>query len=181
VSLILLILTCLWLRTTLLPMFPIWLFGAALVGIPVPRLSTSLRWMAAAGYVLIVLSCTFLQGISSLASDYILAAGTAIFIWTLLSATEIVSAHATRARFSRSLARFSYSLYVLHFPILILIAGLLVRDRHWQPASAGALTAVGVLLAIIAYAYAIATLTEFHTLRVRSWLEERLGLESARD
>jgi peptidoglycan/LPS O-acetylase OafA/YrhL len=150
VSLILLILTCLWLRTTLLPMFHIWLFGAALVGIPVPHLGKSLRWMAAAGYVITVLLCTFLQGISSLASDYILAAGTAIFIWTVLSATEIVPAHVTRVRFSRSLARFSFSLYVLHFPILIFISGVLVRDRPWQPASAHALTAIGVLLAIIA-------------------------------
>jgi peptidoglycan/LPS O-acetylase OafA/YrhL len=181
VSLILLILTCLWLRTTLLKMFPIWFFGAALVGIPVPRLSKLLRWMAAAGYALIVLLCTFMRGTSSLAADYILAAGTAIFIWTLLSATEIVPAHATRVRFSRSLARFSYSLYVLHFPFLILIAGLLLPGRRWQPASTDALTAIGVLLAIIAYAYAIATLTEFQTLRVRSWLEQRLGLASTRD
>ena len=181
VSLTLLILLCLWLRTTLLSMFPIWLFGAALVGIPVPRLRKSLRWIAAAAYVFIVFLCTFLQGISSLASDYILAMGTAIFIWTLLSASEIAPTDATRVRFARSIARYSYSIYVLHLPILILIAGMLVRDQHWQPASAGSLTAFGVLLAILAYAYAIATLTEFQTLRVRSWVEQRLGLSSARD
>lgn len=168
-----------WLRTTLLPLFPVWLLGAALLNLPRPRLSNSLRWVAAVTYVPIVFLCTRLHSTLGIVSDYILAGGTAALIWTLLSASQPAPAAAGQVRFSRGLARFSYSLYVVHFPFLTLIAALLVGDRRWQPTPLHIAAALGILAVTLAYAYGIASLTEFHTDRVRRWVERSLGITTA--
>jgi len=170
------LLLCLWFRTTLLPLFPIWLLGATVLILPRPRISSGMRWLAAAAYVPILYLCTYLQTIFSAAADCILAAATAAFIWTLLSASQAAPAASARVRFSRGLARFSYTLYVVHLPLLTLIAGLLIRQQRWQPTSAHIAAALGILGVTLAYAYAIASLTEFHTGAVRNWVEQRLSL-----
>jgi peptidoglycan/LPS O-acetylase OafA/YrhL len=168
-----------WLRTTLLPLFPVWLLGAALLNLPRPHLSNSLRWLAVATYVPIVFLCTRLHGTLGIVTDYILAGGTATLIWTLLSASQPAPAAAGQVRFSRGLARFSYTLYVVHFPFLTLIAALLVGDQRWQPTPAHIAAALGILAVTLAYAYGMASLTEFHTDAVRRWVEQRLGIATA--
>ena len=172
-------LVCVWLRTTLLPLFPIWLLGAALLNLPRPHLSNPLRWLAAAAYVPLVFLCTRLHATLGIVSDYILAGGTAALIWTLLSASQPAPAAAGQVRFSRGLARFSYSLYVVHFPFLTLIAALLVGDQRWQPTPAYIAAGLGILAVTLAYAYGIASLTEFHTDHVRRWVERTLGIATA--
>ncbi len=166
---------CLWLRTTLLPLFPIWLLGAALVGLPRPPLGNLSRWLAVATYVPIVFLCTYLHRILGIGSDYILAAATATLMWTLLCASQTAPAGALKVRFSRGLARFSYTLYVVHFPLLMLIAALVVGDRRWQPTAAHIAAGLGILAVTVAYAYGIAALTEFRTVPVRMWVERHLG------
>jgi peptidoglycan/LPS O-acetylase OafA/YrhL len=168
-----------WLRTTLLPLFPVWLLGAALLNLPRPHLSNSLRWLAAATYVPIVFLCTRLHGTLGIVSDYILAGGTAALIWTLLSASQPAPAAAGQVRLSRGLARFSYTLYVVHLPFLTLIAALLVGHRRWQPTPAHIAAALGILAVTLAYAYGMASLTEVHTDPVRRWVERNLGIATA--
>ena len=90
---------CLWLRTTLLPLFPIWLLGAALFGLPRPPLGNLSRWLAAATYVPIVFLCTYLHRILGIGSDYILAAATATLMWTLLSASQTAPTAAVESAF----------------------------------------------------------------------------------
>jgi peptidoglycan/LPS O-acetylase OafA/YrhL len=168
-----------WLRTTLLPLFPVWLLGAALLNLPRPHLSNSLRWLAAGTYVPIVFLCTRLHGTLGIVSDYILAGGTAALIWALLSASQPAPAAAGQVRFSRGLARFSYTLYVVHFPFLTLVAALLVGDRRWQPTPLHIAAALGILAVTLAYAYGLASLTEVHTDPVRRWVERSLGIATA--
>ena len=168
-----------WLRTTLLPLFPVWLLGAVLLNLPRPHLSNSLRWLAAATYVPIVFVCARLYDTLGIVSDYILAGGTAALIWTLLSASRPAPAAAVQVRLSRGLARFSYTLYVVHFPFLTLIAALLVGDRRWQPTPPHIAAALGILAVTLAYAYGMASLTEVRTDPVRRWLERSLGIATA--
>jgi peptidoglycan/LPS O-acetylase OafA/YrhL len=164
----------------LLPLFPIWLLGAALFGLSRPPRGNLLRWLAAATYVPIVFLCTYLHGILGIGSDYILAAATATLMWTLLSASQTAPAAAGKVRFSRGLARFSYTLYVVHFPLLMLIAALVVGNRRWQPTSVHIAAGLSILAVTAAYAYGIAALTEFRTDPVRTWVERRLGVAIAR-
>jgi peptidoglycan/LPS O-acetylase OafA/YrhL len=89
-------------------------------------------------------------------ADCILAAATATLIWAFLSASQAAPAAFARLRYSRGLARFSYTLYLVHFPLLTLIAGLLVRKERWLPTSLHILVALGILAVTLAYAYGIA-------------------------
>ena len=173
------IVVCLWLRTTLLPLFPVWLLGAALLNVPRPRLGNSLRWLAVATYLPLLFLCTRLHGILGIRSDYILAVATAILIWALLTASETAPAAAGSVRFCRRLAGFSYTLYVVHFPFLTLVAALLVGEQRWQPTLPHIAAALGILGVTLAYAYAIASVTEFRTGSVRRWVEHTLGIAAA--
>jgi peptidoglycan/LPS O-acetylase OafA/YrhL len=165
----------LWLRTTLLPLFPVWLLGAVLLDLPRPRLGRSVRWLAAIAYAPTMLLCSRLHGAMGVGSDYFLGCATAVFLWTLLTAVGSAPATATTVRFSRGLARFSYTLYLVHFPLLTLIAALVIGERRWQPTLPHFAAAVGILFGTIAYAWGVAALTEFHTDAVRKWVERRLG------
>jgi len=170
----------LWLRTTVLRQFPLWLFGAGLINLPRLRLSNLLRRVAVVIYVPIVFGCTEFQGVLGIVSDYILAAATAILIWMLLSASQAASSTAVDVRLSRGLARFSYTLYVVHFPFLMLIAVFVVGNRRWQPTFVHIATGLAILVVTVVYAYAVASLTEFHTASVRRWVEQRLGVGTLR-
>jgi peptidoglycan/LPS O-acetylase OafA/YrhL len=172
-------LLCVWLRTTLLPLFPVWLVGAALLNLPRPHLSNSLRWLAVATYAPIVFLCTRLHDTLGIVSDYMLAGATAALIWTLLSASQPAPAAARQVRFSRGLARFSYTLYVVHLPFLTLMAALLVGARRWQPTPPHIAAALGILAVTLAYAYVMASLTEAHTDPARRWVERSLGIATA--
>jgi peptidoglycan/LPS O-acetylase OafA/YrhL len=170
------VLLCIWLLPTLLPLFPIWLLGAALVGFPRLPLSASGRWLAAAAYVPVIFLCTHLQDSLPVVSDYLLAGVTIIFLWTLLSASQPAPQNSITVCFCRGIARFSYTLYVVHLPLLALVAALIVGNQHWQPTFLHIAAAIGVLAATIGYAYGIASLTEFHTDSARRWVERRFNL-----
>ena len=149
-----------------------------MLNLPRPHLSNSLRWLAVATYVPIVFLCTRLHGTLGIVSDYILAGGTAALIWTLLSASQPAPAAPDKYA-SPGLARFSYTLYVVHLPFLTLIAALLVGDRRWQPTPPHIAPGLGILTVTLAYAYGMASLTEVHTDLVRRWVERNLGIATA--
>ncbi len=171
---------CLGLRTTVLPLFPLWLFGAALFALPRLHLSNRWRWVAVAAYTLIVFCCTYLQGILGIVSDYILGVATATLIWILLCASQTAPTATGYERLARRLAGFSYTLYVVHFPFLMLIAALVVGNRRWQPTLVHIAAGLGILAVTVVYAYAVASLTEFHTVPVRRWVEQHLRVATAR-
>jgi peptidoglycan/LPS O-acetylase OafA/YrhL len=175
------VMLCLWLRTSVLPLFPIWLFGAAVSYLPRLRLSNATRWLALAAYAPIVPLCTYLHGSLGMLSDYILGVATAIFIGSLWSASQPAPAAARPVVFARGIARFSYTLYVVHFPLLTLIAAcLLTEQRRWQPTPVHAAAALAVLAVVVAYAYAVASLTEFHTEALQKWAALRLRSDTGR-
>lgn len=171
---------CVWLRSTLLSLFPVWLLGAALTQLPRPAVSGWLRALAAAAYLPVMLICTRFHGALGLVTDYLLAGCTAVLLWTLLTACTVAPAAAAGVRFSRGLARFSYTLYLVHFPLLTLIAALLVGDQRWQPTLPHIAAGLGILAVTLAYACAVAALTEFHTDAVRGWMTRALGIGAAR-
>lgn len=157
---------------TLLPLFPIWLSGAALVALPRPRLGRRLRWLSAAAYAPILFLCTHLHGTLGIVSDYLLAAATAALVWVLI--TPAAPPAPGSVLFSRRLARISYTLYVTHFPLLLLIAGFVVGHRRWQPSAPHIAGGLAILAVTVAYACAVASITEFHTESVRKWVEQRM-------
>jgi peptidoglycan/LPS O-acetylase OafA/YrhL len=162
-----------WLRGSLLPRFPIWLAGAFLSMLPELRVSTRIRWVAALIYVGVVVALQLsAPHLALLVFDFLFAIGTAALLWVFVSSTSV--ARPTRTvRAIRFLARGSFSLYVVHMPLLAFVAAYCVGASRWKPTPMHLLEALVILAFTVVYAFAIAYFTEFRTDRVRGWIELR--------
>ncbi len=163
-------------RSTLLGLFPVWLAGALLARISPPSFGRRTRAVASAVYLLLLMGSTKLHPLSGLTQDYILGIATFVFFWIILSARTRAT-DSSFTRFSRQISRFSYTLYVVHIPALLFLTALFVGDHLWSPANIPHhAIALAILATVILYAWIIASLTEFHTDRVRAWVEAHLSL-----
>lgn len=103
-------------------------------------------------------------GSQSFGGDVMLACGIAVL---LLSCKKHCLLPARMAPLSRKLASFSYSLYLIHLPIIFFLSAVRKPGNKWQPdASAIGLTAV-MLLAIVFGAWCFSLMTEAKTSQVR--------------
>jgi len=162
--------------------FLIWLAGA-LVGRlqriskfkpPFPALSLS------AGLIFVgVLAWSRTHRLSSdLLTDYVVAFCFALWLYTLLLGSR-EDASPAYVHGAKKLAGFSYTLYLTHFPGLLLLRGLLNPRGNWQPDAWHLLYALGIGLLMLTYAYGVAEFTEARTASVRSrLLRPRVPVES---
>jgi peptidoglycan/LPS O-acetylase OafA/YrhL len=163
-------------RSSLLALFPVWLAGTLLARLSPPRFGPWMRVVSSALYFILLMLSTKLHFLPSLVQDYLLAVATFLFFWIILSARNQAS-DSPFTRFSRQISRFSYTLYIVHMPVLLFLTALLVGDRLWSPTDIPHhVTALAVLAVVVLYAWIIAMFTEFRTDRVRGWVEVRLGL-----
>jgi peptidoglycan/LPS O-acetylase OafA/YrhL len=76
---------------------------------------------------------------------------------------------------ARRFAAFSYTLYVLHFPLLLFLRTWIVPVERWQPnavtAACGILIGAGVLF----FAWGVSLFTERKTPQVRDWVRKLLA------
>jgi peptidoglycan/LPS O-acetylase OafA/YrhL len=115
---------------------------------------------------------------SDLAIDYIVAFCFALWLYTLLlgSRDDASPAYAYGAK---KLAGFSYTLYLTHFPALLLLRAWLNPLGAWQPDLRHLLYALGIGLLMLCYAYVLAEFTESRTATVRDRLiHSRVPIES---
>lgn len=161
-------------RSSLLELFPVWLAGTVLARVSPPSFGKATRISCALVYFVLLMLSTKIQLMPSVAQDYLLGVVTLFFFWSILSARE--RAHDSAfTHFSRNLSRFSYTLYVVHMPALLFLTALLAGYRLWSPTDAiHHIMALAVLAVVLMYAWIIASLTEFHTNRVRRWVEHIL-------
>jgi len=175
--------TAWFVRGGILVSFPIWLAGAALFKLPppsfTPRTGRQLRIAALLIYLPVFFILGRLHTLSALVGDYLLTVLTFLLLCIFLSAKDRFTPEALSVRASRELARFSYTLYAVHIPLLAFVVSLLAGDSRWYPTPAKVLTATGILLAVLFYAYALAFLTEFRTDALRYRLERLFGIVPA--
>jgi peptidoglycan/LPS O-acetylase OafA/YrhL len=171
----------LFVGSDILSMFPIWLAGVALVRVrpPVFNETTGPRIRIAAGLVYVPLAIGFskYKDVSLIVTDCVFGAVTAGFLWVLLSANGRAE-RSLLVRASRTLARFSYTSYAVHTPIAVFLASLVVGDTRWVPTLPHILMGLAFVGTVLAYAFALASVTEFHTDSVRRRLEVWLRLPS---
>jgi peptidoglycan/LPS O-acetylase OafA/YrhL len=158
----------------LLPSFPIWLAGALLAKMPVLRLTNFTRIAVAVVYAVLYLGMTHQPFVAGIRSDFIFAIITFFFFWIMLSANDTAKRNAATA-FSRSLSSFSYTLYVVHIPLLLLLVALFVGDDRWDPSPRHLALGIVILLLTVAYAWIIASCTEIHTHHVVAWLKKKIA------
>ncbi|SDD62700.1 Peptidoglycan/LPS O-acetylase OafA/YrhL, contains acyltransferase and SGNH-hydrolase domains [Mucilaginibacter pineti] len=85
-----------------------------------------------------------------------------------------------RLKLNEKLSSFSYSMYLVHFPIIMLVLTLIKNSFNtgiWMdPTVNGYLIFFGVFLIVIACSYLIATFTEFKTAEFREWLKKLFSI-----
>ncbi|HTJ30698.1 MAG TPA: hypothetical protein VL346_09370, partial [Acidobacteriaceae bacterium] len=116
---------------------------------------------------------TFTHYVSLTQQDYLLGVATAFFLWAMLSATDKAEP-SWAAHGAMELSRFSYTLYVVHIPILVVLVAYIAGDTRWQPNLTTFLYALAILVLIMGYAYGVAWLTEFRTDKLRKMIERNL-------
>lgn len=157
----------------ILALFPVWLLGTVLAAIPPARVGTGLRTAAAVGYILVFCFPEKIGMSAGLWFDYLVGAATFVFVWLLLGAGG-EAPQKVWVGFSRGMARFSYTLYLVHVPLIVLLTGLIAGEQRLQPDARHLLYGFAALLLVIGYAYAVASFTEFRTDRVRGWVEAKV-------
>lgn len=177
---ILFLLIAWWLRQNVLMGFPLWLAGTLLYLLPVLKLSGRVRLLASAAYIPILFFIAKTHRISQVVGDYLLAVATFFLLWILLSATQIAKP-SFGERTSRELARFSYTLYVVHMPFLVLLTAVAAGSTRWTPDLPHILEAVAILALALAYAYGVAAVTEFQTDTWRRRIESMMGRNARQD
>jgi peptidoglycan/LPS O-acetylase OafA/YrhL len=171
-------------RGPILLSFPIWLAGTLLVLIPAPSFSVRsgrrALMLATPLYLLCFFAASRNRTYSMESSDYLLTVATFGFLWLVLAVRDRARTGSLRVRAARELARFSYSLYALHLPIVIFAVALSVGVRRWQPTPMHDLFFVAIVVATLVYAFGVATMTEFRTDAMRQRIERALGLPAPR-
>ena len=161
----------------------LWLIGLGLAFVHSPRLSRPLLATAALGAwlaMLRVMDGWFDAHLSAkTAAHYVMAL---LFAWLILSMRgRKVALFVALARFNKVMADFSFSLYLIHFPLImfaIAALGTLTGNPGFYagfPATdpVGIATYVGLIVLILLVSWAFSRATEAHTARLRQALKRR--------
>lgn len=160
-----------WLPVTITQYFVIWLLGSAVMMV---RYFSLPLWSACVLFAVGLLISRFQFISNSLLSDLWVALGVALLI-------QSMQRHPFRmvgAKLHKGLADFSYSLYLCHLPLLLLITAglskLLVSPIRAQPSFGSYVQLLAVMVLIYLFSYMLAWMVEFRLKNVRNFLKSRL-------
>jgi peptidoglycan/LPS O-acetylase OafA/YrhL len=164
-------------RGDMLACFALWLLGLAPHAVRGPLPIPAWLAPAAVATVLVLLRLHFFDTLHPFWGHLLLAA--AFTLWLCVMAHRPLPVPGS-AGLHRFLANFSYTLYLTHWPLVLLLAAAL--DQVFGPGYGLPLgwTSLGILFGLLGvaylYAWGLARLTERHTPGLRHWL---LGFRAA--
>jgi peptidoglycan/LPS O-acetylase OafA/YrhL len=158
-----------------LSLYPVWLMGALLAWLPRHSSTARARWCGLAVYVaLVYVSDVILWTSHIVKMDYVVGLLTMAMLWLLRGWGEVVPRGEPWARASVWLAGLSYSLYLVHYPLLQFAADHLTHGVPWSATLPHVVCGAGLLLATVLYAALVAAVTERRNDQVRGWVEAHL-------
>lgn len=164
--------------------FAAWMFGSALFfaldHLRALRESRLRVWfgpvMGVGGLVasLVVAGTAKFLGSASLLLDLALAASYSVMLAGLIVGNPRIAPGV------RLVARYgvtsSFSLYATHFPLVVLLAAMVLPGRRLEPDLHATLILVAISIVAIGQGWLFSRATERHTRRVRAWCRDRLRL-----
>jgi peptidoglycan/LPS O-acetylase OafA/YrhL len=159
--------------------FLIWISGCALVfaysRMRLRAQGVVIVYMLASSVILggCLLAARTVNG-SALGSDLAVGIAFTLFLFGILQ-FEAGAGSPSYANTGRFFAGFSYSLYVLHFPLLLFLRAWIVPEQRWQPTAANC--ALGLLIGagVLIFAWLVSRFTENKTHVARDWVRRTLG------
>jgi peptidoglycan/LPS O-acetylase OafA/YrhL len=165
-------------------LFPIWMMGALVAVSPEPlRARPRLRAAALTAALLVLAATLALVRVDAfpggLAADTALGLVFSALVWVVLqggTAAAPAGVEPERRSLVGRFADFSFTLYLVHMPVVIFIAAALTRNgtARWQPSAAHLAMLVPLTAVILAYAWLVARFTEARTARARRWITRRI-------
>jgi peptidoglycan/LPS O-acetylase OafA/YrhL len=103
---------------------------------------------------------------------FAVAAATSLFLFGLVRwwPGEVPTFLSGWKRPAGILAGFSYTLYLIHYPLLVFLVAWLMQGQRWQPTVGSMFKGFAIVGTTLLYAYAVSRLTEAHTGDVRRWI-----------
>jgi peptidoglycan/LPS O-acetylase OafA/YrhL len=160
--------------------FLIWLAGATVFAIffKLPLIRGVLRiTLQIAGWLVLFGGLAWIRSGSisaGLTADFILAG--CFSAWMLaISIPGGSEPHSVIAAVAKTLSGFSYTLYLIHFPMLAFLRTRFDPAANWPPDARHFVPGISLALAALAFAYCIAYFTELRTAAVRKQIERWIG------
>lgn len=153
----------------------VWLMGVALHYLPaIPaEMASTRRLLIAMALALFAIALAFCRYIDAPWSDYPLAVVVTVLFYVLLCCSRGTLPN-LYTRVARNLSRSSYTLYLVHLPLLVFIAAFLEKDFHrsrWIPDAPHGLMGLGLFLLVMVYAQVVWFCFERRTDDLRAWLK----------
>jgi peptidoglycan/LPS O-acetylase OafA/YrhL len=158
--------------------FSIWLMGTVLAfaysNWHLQRTGPATLYTLASSFVLCGLLALERTGyLNDLRGDLVMGAVFTAFLFGVLQ-MDFAGRNPFYERLAQVLAGFSYSLYVLHFPLLLFLRARFVPADKWQPDAVHVAYWWIVGVGILAYSWFISIFTEGRTKAVRNWVRRTL-------
>ena len=161
--------------------FGLWLLGALVsyvwARVAKARPSSSFRAAAATVVFGATLAGARVAHTDRVAWDYASAFATATLLVVLLGRPARAVSSAMGDAYGRAasrLAGFSYTLYLVHYPMIALVSAGIIGIQRWQPTALRLTFATALTVVVLLLAYGIAQITERHTDVVRARAETLL-------
>jgi peptidoglycan/LPS O-acetylase OafA/YrhL len=159
---------------TIFLMFIFWIGGALLSILPRWDFARLFKLSATGIYIVADLYCASLLQTHEQRADYIFWGITLAYMWIVIPATVKHGPATPWSRIAERSASFSYTLYLVHMPMMYLLSGFFIHDERWQPSIKHLAGALGIYVVLIVYAWNLARLTEFRYKPIRIWVDMRL-------
>lgn len=165
--------------STILIGFPIWLAGCGVVLGYAKAKTLRKRWQVAQlGFsFFVLLACLFAArtGYASvLGNDLTVGISFALFLYCILAASQEQPSR-SYSRLAHGLAGFSFSLYVLHFPFLLVLRAWITPSQRWQPDALHLVYGTLIAIAVLTFAWLVSRFTEAKTIAARNWMKGIFG------
>jgi peptidoglycan/LPS O-acetylase OafA/YrhL len=154
--------------------FIVWMTGCGLVFAHSGLRQLSRRWLGIYSLIasLVVAGCLTAARIgkpAALGSDLSVGIAFTLFLFGVLH-VNVGGKSESYATIARFLAGFSYSLYVLHFPLLLFVRAWVAPTQKWQPDPQHLLCGLAAGAVVLGYAWLMAFFTENRTRAIRDWM-----------
>ena len=103
-------------------------------------------------------------------TDFVLGLATATLIHAIVGKSREIASDSLYHRIATALARFSYTLYLVHLPLLVLINSCIGQVHPWQPTARTVVSGVFIGATALIYSGTVAYFTEHRTDDLRRWL-----------